>query len=348
MITAERFDGGPEARGALPPPFDRLVSSGTLTEAQATSVLAAIESEQRTQAPALRVHSGITARLAEIGAYIGAALVVAAGIVVVAQQWEQMTYGMRVTVMCGATAALLIAAGVASVFPHGRPWDDVPNGATLRRLCGTLFALGALAGFGTVLVAMLSGQPGVTEGQTATAFIVAGSVGFGLLAVGRWRAETPLTDLGLVAASLSVVAGLIQLWFTDEPAAIQWTLLSLGLAWALVGSFTRALRHHTLVTALGLALALFAAATIAEAEGSQRAALATLIIVSLTVYLVRPTWPYITVATIAAVVLTVTWVGPALGPALALLLAGLVVLLLAGVALWLHTHREESRGRRKS
>ena len=36
---------------------------------------------------------GIAARLAEIGAYLGAALMVAAGIVVVAQQWADMSYG---------------------------------------------------------------------------------------------------------------------------------------------------------------------------------------------------------------------------------------------------------------
>jgi hypothetical protein len=116
-------------------------------------------------------------------------------------------------------------------------------------------------------------------------------------------------------------------------------LLSIGLAWALVGTFTSLMRTEILVTCLGLLLALFASATIAEEAWSQRLALATLIVVSLAVYLARPLWPYIATATVAAVVLTVTWVGEAVGPAMALLAAGLVFLVLAGAALMLHRRR---------
>jgi hypothetical protein len=342
MITVTPTDPNQVHQDPLPPPFDRLVATGDLTEAQARTVVAALRDADQTQPGAARARSGLAGRLAEIGAYLGASLVVAAGVVVVAQQWQEMGYAVRVTVMAATTLALLAAAVVLVGFAHGRSWRDVTNGATLRRLCGTVFTLAALASFGTVLVAMLSGQETVSEAETATAFIVAGAVAFVILVAARLRADTPLTELGLVAASVAVVAGVIQLRFTDQPVAIQWTLLAVGLAWAMTGTFTRLLQHQTLVTSLGLVLALFGAATVAETEWSQRLALVTLMVVALAIYLVRPSWPYITAATVSAVVLTVTWVGAAVGAAVALLVAGLVVLVLAGAALWLHNRRRQS------
>lgn len=333
----------------LPAPFDGLVSGGMLSETQARAVITALAAQSPTaQAPTLSPQSvtppsapptGIAGRLAEIGAYVGAALMVAAGIVVVAQQWVDMGYGLRMAVMTGTTLVLLAAAVALVVFAKGGRWDEVPNGAGMRRLAGSLFAFAALGAWGTVLTALLSGQEFITEREASIAFIAAGAAGFAVLVAARLRADTPLGEFGMVAASVSVAAGMIQLWFTDRPVAIQWTLLALGLAWALVGTFTQLMRHHTLVTALGLLLALFGAATIAESEWSHRLALVTLIAVALGVYLARPTWPYITAATLAAVVLTVVWVGEAVGAALALLAAGVVVLVLAGGALWLHMRR---------
>jgi len=326
----------------LPPPFDQLVTDQTLTAEQARAVLSALAvgsgREPRLPEPeAPRV--GIAARLAEIGAYLGAALVVAAGIVVVAQQWADMSYGTRVAVMGGTTLALVLAAGVLVLMAHGRPWADVPNGDTLRRLSGTLFSFGALGAFGTVMVAMLSENARASDDEVALAFAFGSLAALLVLVVARLRADTPLGEFGLVAASVSATMALVQLTIPDETMAIQWILLGIGLTWALVGTFTLLMRNEILVTCLGLLLALFASATIAEEAWSQRLALATLIIVSLAVYLARPLWPFIATATVAAVVLTVTWVGEAVGAAMALLVAGLVFLVLAGGALMLHRRR---------
>ena len=340
MIATVTPDRSQPADTSLRPPFDTLVADGTITAAQAAAVLVALDQTESGPMPSQRLRPGLVARLAEIGAYLGAALVVAAGIVVVAQQWSQMTYGARVAVMAGTSLALLAGAGATLVVAHGRPWEAMANGDTLRRLSATLFVLAAVASFGTVLVAMLSGQAYVSEDETSLAFIVAGVVAFAVLVAGRWWSDAPLVELGLVAASVAVAAGAIQLWFTDESVAIQWTLLTLGLTWALVATFSHLVRFHTLVAALGGVVALFGASTVGEEPWSQRLALSTVLVVALVVYLVRPTWPYIAMATIAAVVLTVTWVGEAVGAAMALLAAGLVVLALAGLAMWLHGRRD--------
>jgi hypothetical protein len=334
----------------LPQPFDQLVTDQTLTEAQARAVMTALAGVAKpvptpsvSAAGSKPPRAGLAARLAEIGAYLGAALVVAAGIVVVAQQWSDMTYAIRVAVMGGTTLVLLLAAGGLVLTTRGRPWDDVPNGDTLRRLSGTLFSFGALGAFGTVMVALLSHQDVATDDEVSRAFVLAALVAAAVLVVARLRADTPIGEIGLMAASVTAVAGLIQLTVPDETMVIQWTLLAVGLTWALVGTYTQLMRCHVLVTSLGLLVALFAA-TIAEEVWSQRLALATLIVVSLAVYLARPLWPYIAAATVAAVVLTVTWVGEAVGAAVALLAAGLVFLVLAGGALVLHRRRTAERG----
>lgn len=335
------FEAPPGAEFA--PPFDRLVAAGTLTDAQARLVVQALHDEAASSVASARPKSGLAGRLAEVGAYLGAALVVAAGIVVVAQQWVDMGYATRVAVMAGTTMALVVAALVMSSMIGGRPGLGAASGATIRRLSGVLFTLGALAAWGTVLTALLSGEEYVSEAEASMAFMVAGAVALAILVLGRLRADTPLGELGMVAASVSIVAGAIQFWFTDRPVAIQWSLLALGLAWALIATFTPLMRHETLVSALGLVLALFGAATIAEVTWSHRLALSVLIAATLTVYLVRPMWPYIAAGTIAAVVLTVTWVGEAVGVAMALLAAGVVVLVLAGGALLLHVRRRPDR-----
>lgn len=338
-LTAE-LDPSPEP---FPEPFERLVTEQVLTPEQARQVLAALE-ERRVPEPAPpAARAPWAARLAEIGAYLGAALVAAAGGVVVAQQWGDMSYAMRVGVL-GVTAVVFVAAAVGVVLFRGsRSWDDLRNGDTLRRLSGTLFTLGAGATFGTVMVAMLSEQDSVTSFEAGRAAFIAAGTAFGVLVVSRLLADSALTELALFGAMVGMVAGVLAMTTGDSDSSarvMQWTLLAVGLAWALVATYTGVLRNRTLGSALGLALALFGAATVAENPWSHRVALVVLVAVTLAVYLTRPSWPYITAAIVAAVILTVTWVGETVGAALALLSAGVVVLVLAGGALYLHLHRE--------
>jgi hypothetical protein len=326
----------------LPEPFRRLVAEQVLSPEQARLVLDALERERPSPDAATPARAPWAARFAEIGAYLGAALVAAAGGVVVAQQWTDMSYALRVGVL-GVTALVLVAAATGLVLLKGsRAWDDLRNGDTLRRLASTLFTLGAGAVFGTVMVAMLSEQAVVTEFEGGRATLIAAGAAFGVLVVARLRAASALAELALFATMVGMVAGLLAMATEDSESSakvMQWTLLTAGLAWALVATYTTLLKNRVLGTALGLALALFGAATVSEDPWSHRVALLVLVAVTLTVYLTRPSWPYITVAIIASVVLTVTWVGEEVGAALALLSAGVVVLVLAGGALYLHLQR---------
>lgn len=332
---------------SFPEPFQRLVSEHVLTPEQAHLVLDALKQESPpppVPARAAPARTPWAARFAEIGAYLGAALVAAAGGVVVAQQWGDMTYALRVGVLGVTTLVLVLAAMGVVMFRGSRAWDDIPNGDTVRRLAGTLFTLGAGSAFGTVMVAMLSEQEAVSEFEAGRASLIAAGTAFAILVVARLLAVSALAELALFGAMVGMVAGVLAMTTQDDEYSaqvMQWTLLVTGLTWALVATYTHVLRNRTLATALGLALALFGAATIADTPWSHRIALLTLVAVTLTVYLMRPSWPYITAAIVASVVLTVTWVGEAVGPALALLSAGVVVLVLAGGALYLHLRRHE-------
>jgi hypothetical protein len=326
----------------FPEPFERLVSEHVLTPEQARLVLDALK--QETPPPSAPAHTTTArapwaARFAEIGAYLGAALVAAAGAVVIGQQWGDMTYAVRVGVLGLTTLVLVLAALGVVLFRGSRAWEDLPNGDTLRRLAGTLFTLGAGAAFGTVMVAMLSEQAAVSEFEAGRATFIAAGTAFAILVVARIQA---VSALALFGAMVGMVAGVLAMTTQDDEysvRAMQWVLLATGLTWALVATYSRLLRNRTLGTALGLALALFGGTVVADNPWSQRIALLALVGITLGVYLTRPSWPYITAAILAAVLLTVTWVGEAVGAALALLSAGVVVLVLAGGALFLHVRR---------
>lgn len=326
----------------LPQRVEQLVADEVLTVEQAQRVLAAIDYEPRTGAPAAPPRPWMT-RLAEVGAYLGAALMVAAGGVVVAQNWDEMSYALRVGVL-GATTVLLVLGALVIVGVRGnRPWAEVANGGTVRRLCGTLFSFGGAVAFATVMVALLSEQVPVDEFDVGRATLLAGAVAFGVLLVGRWQAPTALGEIGLFGATVAMVMGIVTMSGADDRAsavALQWVMVSVGLAWAIASDFTHLLRHSTLGSALGLTLAVIGAATHTGVTWSDRLALLAVVAVSLAIYLTHPRWPWIAAAIVTAVILTVVWVGDAVGVALALLTSGVLVLVLAGGALYLRMRRD--------
>ncbi|MEO8106599.1 MAG: hypothetical protein ABI720_04710 [Actinomycetes bacterium] len=351
-------DPGPDATtGSIHLVLDRLVADHTLTPDQADAVLQGLAGDAASGQPPqpaqgvqpARPASTVAARVVEVGAYLGAGLVVAAGIVVVAQQWNDMAYGARFGVMAGTTIVLVVAALGLVTARGDRAWAEVENGDTLRRLSGTLFAFAAIAGFATVMVAFLSGDLPETDAEVGRTTVLGALFAFAILLIARWQANTPLVEIGIFVAVTTAYIGVIEVTDSDGTDVV-WSLLALGLAWAVVATFTKLMRHPVLITALGLAEALFAAAVVsafavdfdADTNWAQRLALIVLVVVSLGVYLVRPSWPYITAGTLAAIILTVTWVGEAVGPAVALLAAGLVLLLLAGGALLLRRRRLEA------
>ena len=168
----------------------------------------------------------------------------------------------------------------------------------------------------------------------ACALVAASLVSLAILVAARIFSPSAFVEMALYAAVLGISGGVLLCTGSPSETAVKTTLFAVGLSWALLATFSRAFTVPPLATVLGLALAFFAA-NIGAGATSRDLFLSALVIVGVAVYLLRPSWPYVVVAMLSAVTLTVSLLGDAYGPAIALLAAGVVLLAFAGAVLLL-------------
>jgi hypothetical protein len=315
--------------------LETLVSRGTISPDQRAAILAEVGGRMPTAAaegPAaaarapvpgpIRHRRSLSEILIEVGLYVGGALVIAAAVVLVAQNWESMSLGVQIAVL-GVTA--LVAGGVALVVAHGSG-----PGSARRRLAGVLFVGAAISAAGTA--ALLVGEDTDYTGIAAFAVALAVMVGAHLVA------SSIITELGMFVASFGVVQMTIEA-FRPEPVSGFWdemtrydrysplVVVLFGVLWALVAS--RRLAHQELAVFVGMAVALMSALPIIGENSSRAvgmAVMALLAALGFWRFLVDGYWPWLAAA-IASVTALVFWaVGGAHRPALAILVAGLVML----------------------
>jgi hypothetical protein len=302
-----------------------LVDSARAAEARDVVAQAAARSQ--------RLGGPRTGRLTEIAAYTGGALVVAAGGILVANEWAGLSGATRLTAL-GVVALLLAAAGTA-VRAARLPSD------TGRRLAGTLLTgAAALGGFAVGLGADLAGArsewPGVLG---VAAAVVLGSLAYrfartalGLLLI----AIATVTLLPLLADLAGSPGGSLSVGVAEVAAAVGWLVL------AERGLFREAL----VATVVGCAWALGGAqAVLLDTSHDWVGYLLTALVAAagFGVYLLRLAWPYVAVG-VAGITLVVPEVvthqtSGTLGPAGAVLLAGLALLGGALAGWWIHRER---------
>jgi hypothetical protein len=315
--------------------LEALVTRGTISPDQRAAILAEMCGRTPTVTGGLpaapeRAPDGTSARhrrslsevLIEVGLYVGGALVIAAAVVLVAQNWGSMSLGVQIASL-GLTA--LVAGGVALVVGHG-----AGPGSVRRRLAGVLFVGAAISAGGTT--ALLVGED--TDFTGIAAFTVALAIMVGAHLV----ASSTITELGMFVASFGMVQSTIEA-FRPEPVTgfydeitrydryAPLAVVVFGVLWALVVS--RRLAHRELAVFVGMAVALMSALPIIG-QGSSRAVgmvvMALLAALGFWRFLVDGHWPWLAAA-IASVTALVFWaVGGADRPALAILVAGLVML----------------------
>ena len=315
--------------------LETLVSRGTISPDQRSAILVEVGGRMPTAAadvPAAaagapapgptRHRRSLSEILIEVGLYVGGALVIAAAVVLVAQNWESMSLGVQIAVL-GVTA--LVAGGVALVVAHGSG-----PGSARRRLAGVLFVGAAVCAAGTT--ALLVGEDTDYTGIAAFAVALAVMVGAHLVA------PSVITELAMFVASFGMVQSIIEA-FRPEPVSGFWdemtrydrysplAVVAFGVLWALVVS--RRLAHKELAVFVGMAVALMSALPIIGEDSSR--AVGTVVMALLAAlgfwrFLVDGYWPWLAAA-IASVTALVFWaVGGADRPALAILVAGLVLL----------------------
>jgi hypothetical protein len=126
----------------------------------------------------------------------------------------------------------------------------------------------------------------------------------------------------------------------EGPTLPRVLFFCLGVGYAALALTTRMLTVPTLGLVLGLATALVASV---GGTTDSRVLLAVLALGCFAAYLVRPRWPLVSAAMLAAVALTFSVVGDAFGPAVAMLVSGVLLLLLTAGALVLRQRWSRTR-----
>lgn len=356
-------DAPPEgsiARADLAEVLASLVARGTISENQRTSILAELTRVETGQAPpppvevpapsaplpqAARPRRTLSEVLIEVGLYVGSALVVAALVVLAAQNWSGMSRAAQLAYL-GGTAVVTAAIGL--VVARG-----APLGSARRRVAGVLLVGAAATSAGTVALALEDFRL-VGTAATATALLV--MVGANLVAA------SAITEVGMFAASYAVTQMAIEelhparelvtdQWGGQYYEATSYDRLSplfgvaLGLLWALV--VQRRLMHREVAVFLGMAVAVMWALPVIAAEETRAIGLATMALlaaVGFWRFLVESYWPWLAAA-IASLTALVFWaVGGSHRPALAILVAGLVLLGSSAMAMQVARRRRRRAG----
>jgi hypothetical protein len=270
-------------------------------------------------------------KLVEVVAYLGAALVLAAGFLFVVRTWDDLGDVGQVSFLA-AVALVLALAGAVTVPPRA---GSARAADVRRRLSGTLLAGSSLAaGFAVgVAIEVFTDDafhdvywPGVAGG-----FVVAVGAAvayrFSSTAVGLVAMIGGALDVGLeIGSSLATTPSL-------EPLGVGVAAFSIGAAWVLLtelGLFDQVV----VARALGVAATIFGAQVTSFTDHWSWCGYLLSVVIAVVgawLYLTRLAWPYLAGAVIAVTLVVpeavTDWTGNSLGVVGGVLVAGITLLL---------------------
>lgn len=263
--------------------------------------------------------------LVEVAAWLGAALVLAAAGLFLADGWSDLGRGGQAAAL-GGIAVLLAGAGLLARRP-----------AHTRRLAGGLLSAAAVSlGFavGLAVDAVVgtpwSDWPGVAGALTVAA---AGALAHRLV-------PGVAAQLAVIAGLFAAVPSTFQLAGLDTEQWAWATEVALAGGWLLLAE-RGILSDRVVAVALGSSWALVGAQLpVADGEQAWVGYLLTMLVAltGFTAYLRTARWPYVAVAVLAVTLVVpeavTDWTKGSVGPAGAVLLAGLALLGGALAALW--------------
>lgn len=284
--------------------------------------------------------------LAEVAGYVGAAFVVAAVVVFFAPRWLDMSLTTRISLLVG-TAVLLVGAALAlGVTGGGLRTLRTAAGALRRRLASVLMTGAAVAGASAVIVYLIDWAD---RGPTSREDYI-GMGGFLTLAVlaAVGYAVAP-TLLGQAAVAIGLAYGSIFTWEALDRATsarIASTLLVLGLAWLLLAE-TRVWREQLPARLFGAVLLVGGAQALLDQHASWSYVVTALVgVAGFVLYAVRRAWPYLAMGVVALTLAVpealLDWTSGTFGTALALLGAGVTLLVASLVGLRLRRQPQHS------
>ncbi len=339
--------------------LDQLVLRGELSDAQALAVRQELAAQGAatvdvaTQAVHSPARPGAN-RLPEALGYLGGTFVVAAALLVLGWTWEDFSFGAQLLVLLGAAVAtFVVGVVVVTKVGQGRRSIAEPKQAPRRRLAGVFLVAASFLAAGAVAL--------VGDHESVDIVIPVALTALLLSCLAVWLAPGILPTLGAFAGSLMLVAGVSDQIDGLARMVLVGLYLLVGVIWVLVGPPLT--RTRTASLALGLATLVgtgwwAAAHTVYEPVAADLgptsepswgenavsptgfAVLGILAVLGVALYLMGRSWPWLAAGAAAAAVLIFQLAGDALGPALASLVVG-VVLLAASALLLIGRNREK-------
>ena len=271
-------------------------------------------------------------QLVEVVAYLGGALVLAAGSLFLVEQWGSLGFAAR-TALIAVVTVVLAAAGVA-VVRSGVPVDVQDQRHDVRRRLG-----------GTLLVAAAVAA-GFLVGHTLDHYIeqgtfpsvhwptVLGAVTVVLGSVAAYRlASTAVALLGMLGGAVTADMALAEgVDVGSDGDVIGVSLLVIAVAW-LALTESGMFHERTVARTLGVVLALVGA-QVPALDGTHSwlgyLLTAAVAVVGIVVYLRRTAWPYLAVAVLAVTLVVPEavsdWTDGSLGAVGGVLVAGITLL----------------------
>jgi competence protein ComGC len=235
------------------PPLAKLVQDGTITPDQAAAVREAL----------LPTTTGKPRRsrlLAEVGMYLGAALVALGLIVYVGSQWGSLGHWTKCVLLVG-TALVFVVISIVIVSASPATWRtlQLPDSEATRRLISVLLTLAVAAfavGIGTVAPRGNADCVGLgclfaVRSHYFMPYFLVSLLAFALYAGVRMIAPTPFSEFAWFGSALIAVAFACATWVESGWVATLIVTI-VGLAWAVLGLLTNATHNRELATALGL------------------------------------------------------------------------------------------------
>jgi len=240
-------------------------------------------------------------KLVEVIAYLGAALVLAAGALFLAETWNDLGETGQVGALA-LVAVLLAAAGLVA-----RPGPTPAHART--RLAGTLLTGAAvIAGCAVGLAVEYVGrEPDQVWDDVYWPAAIGASVTLLLAVVGYRLACTAVGLLGILGGAFVIVTTVAPTWDGDEALYVGSSLAALAVVWLVVTELG-AFAQQSIARSLGLVLVLFGSQLVSLASRHEWVGYALMVLVvvaSVVLYLSRLDWLYL-----AAAVIGITLVVP--------------------------------------
>ncbi len=315
---------------------DALIGNGLVEAARREEAERTVSS---VLSPAEEQHGGGLPKLVEVVAYLGAALVVAAGFLLLMQQWDDLSETGQVAALAVVTAVLAIA-GVIAMRAGSAAQDDVR-----RRLTSTLLTAAA-GGAGLTVGYWLDLRLDPEWQDLYWPAVVGGAI----LAIGAalvyLLAPTALGQLAILGGVITVVSMLTDQLNDNNGIWIGTELLVIGLIWLAMtelGWF----RELTIARVLGVAVTLFGAQfPVIAGEVTWYGYLLTagVVVLGVLLYLGQTGWPYLAAAVIGITLVVPEavsdWTDGSLGMVGGVLLAGVTLLVASFAGYRLRVARE--------